>query len=204
MFPWQDLRIVWWPDPPDMRALLHPLLLLLPALASAQVVTYYVTPPTLGCNGVWAVSGMTMNCGSAPYTYSVDPPGCANPFTMTSDGDTLFIPLCAVPCTLIITNSDGIDCLGSTGTPLTIGTVSASEDLVITTANGNVEITSPQALTSARLRIMDPSGRTLIDQRLSDGDHWIIPAPLQSAGVCIITIDADGVHHVQRSTFSGR
>ncbi len=187
-----------------MRSLAHPLLLLLPSLASAQIVTYYVVPPTSGCNGIWAVSGMTMNCGSPPYTYTMDPMGCAEMLGWTSDGDTLFIPLCAMPCSLIITNSDAIECTGTTDLPSSMASAAAVGDVDLAFVNGDLQVTSPRWVTSARLRITDAVGRSILQRDLGSGDRWIIPSPLQHAGVYLFTIDADGSRFVGRTLFNVR
>lgn len=73
--------------------------------------TYYVTPPTSGCNGVWAVDGSVLSSGtcSPPYTYTISPAGCAN--YDYNNGDTLFFDLCSFPCSYsMISFSSSIPC----------------------------------------------------------------------------------------------
>ena len=82
-------------------------------MAMAQPITtigtYYVTPPSNGCNGVWAAGPIPFGQCTAPYTYSVNPPGCFDGFIGTS-GDTLFISLCSIPCEMIMIDEGGGTC----------------------------------------------------------------------------------------------
>ncbi len=68
--------------------------------------TYYLIPPTSGCNGIWAVQ-YPPNCFAT--TSFISPFGCAtiNHF----NGDTLFFDLCAIPCDFIVVNDSGTVCM---------------------------------------------------------------------------------------------
>ena len=92
-------------------------LLLMTMITSAQniITTHYIISPTSGCNGVWAISVSSANPCGAPVTYSYNPQGCAL-FGSTSSGDTIFIPLCSIPCNLTMISSSGLDtCFCGTG-----------------------------------------------------------------------------------------
>ena len=65
--------------------------------------TYYLIPPTSGCNGIWAIKD-TLNCP----TFSVSPFDCAQ-FSHIN-GDTIFLQLCAIPCEFY-TSGNGNTCL---------------------------------------------------------------------------------------------
>ncbi|MBP9083047.1 MAG: T9SS type A sorting domain-containing protein [Bacteroidia bacterium] len=80
------------------------------AKIQAQVVyspnTYFVIPPTSGCNGIWAVQYTTNCIGSNSI---ISPFGCAtiNHF----NGDTLFFDLCSIPCEYLVVNDSGSVCM---------------------------------------------------------------------------------------------
>jgi hypothetical protein len=68
-------------------------------VASSQIIysanTYYVIPPTSGCDGVWAIEDPSLSC-YGPFVYWYDPNTC---WTFShNDGDTLFLNLCSLPC----------------------------------------------------------------------------------------------------------
>jgi len=95
-----------------MQKLLSLLILtiLFTAKIQAQIVyspnTYYLIPPTLGCNGIWAVQ-YPQNCIASNSIIS--PFGCAtiNHF----NGDTLFFDLCSIPCEYLVVNDSGTVCM---------------------------------------------------------------------------------------------
>jgi hypothetical protein len=64
--------------------------------------TYYLIAPTSGCNGVWAIKD-TIACS----VYAVDPCWQFDYF----NGDTLFLKLCSIPCSIFATTSGGDPCL---------------------------------------------------------------------------------------------
>jgi hypothetical protein len=96
------------------------LLLLFCAKINAQttITTWYVIPPTNGCNGVWAVDASQFGggCGSGPFTYNMNPMGCVNMANPTIVADTLCWSLCAFPCDLTIIDMQGNMCICGTGT----------------------------------------------------------------------------------------
>lgn len=96
------------------------LLALLSCPASAQITltTYYVVPPTSGCNGLVAMgpaSNMWSGGCTPPYMYVAEPSGCAQastgwpPFWIS--GDTVYTNLCSTPCELSIWDAGGSQCV---------------------------------------------------------------------------------------------
>jgi len=82
--------------------------------AQGTLTTYYTIPPVNGCDGLWAfgpASSMHDTC-AAPFTYSVDPPGCAEspngfpPFWVS--GDTAYSNLCSTPCAFQVWSANGL------------------------------------------------------------------------------------------------
>jgi hypothetical protein len=104
----------------------------MPALYSQiNVTTYYVVPPTSGCNGVWAVSNsQSASCVGPNSSYNMNPLGCVQ-ISGPVSGDTVFWPLCAFPCDLVMINSLGISCVCNTGT--TTGFENPADLAVLTT-----------------------------------------------------------------------
>jgi hypothetical protein len=71
--------------------------------------TYYLIPPTNGCNGLWALQD---TCHYYPtYTWTG---GCGQPQTWHMNGDTLFVPLCSFPCSITGTTQSANICLHAT------------------------------------------------------------------------------------------
>lgn len=118
------------------KTLLTSAVLMLVALTqlSAQntITTWYVIPPTSGCNGVWAVdaSQFTTGCGTPPFQYILNPAGCANIMSPTVVNDTVYWPLCAFPCDLTTMDMNGVTCICGTGT--TTNTVELSSQHIVT------------------------------------------------------------------------
>lgn len=75
--------------------------------ASAQntLTTYYVIPPSNGCDGVWAFgpySALWNSC-SGPYMWLFTPAGCVEsgvgqPVPLNVVNDTIIMSLCSQPC----------------------------------------------------------------------------------------------------------
>lgn len=100
---------------------------------SAQTVinTWYVIPPTSGCNGVWAVDASQFgSCGTGPFQYNMNPMGCVQ-MTSNTAADTVYWNLCAFPCDLTIVDMSGNVCICGTGT--TTDAPEHSADRIVTT-----------------------------------------------------------------------
>lgn len=95
-----------------MKKILPLLLLAFLAVAGkaqfTTITTYYILPPTSGCNGVWAINAPQAGCGS---TYSFNPNfpmNCAN--WGPTVGDTLYLQLCSMPCDLTVMDQNAVMC----------------------------------------------------------------------------------------------
>jgi hypothetical protein len=101
--------------------------------AQTPLTTYYVIPPTGGCNGLWAFgswSGMFDGC-TGPYMYAFDPFSCVDmswgypPFQYS--GDTVFAQLCSLPCDFYIISADSnVACVWCQATP-SLGAIEQAE-----------------------------------------------------------------------------
>lgn len=98
-----------------MKNVLVLLIFIIPFGVDAQNYTYspntiYMTPPTNGCNGEWAVLDTMYSSGFCQFpVYSVNPFSCAT--ISHRNGDTLFFNLCTIPCGVTITGDSGNVCL---------------------------------------------------------------------------------------------
>lgn len=101
------------------------------ATADAQVslTTYYVVPPTSGCNGTWAFgpySDLWDQTGcTGPYVYFFDPATCVDgsqfgqPVPLNVVNDTIIMDLCSLPCGFQFYSAEGlcVQCICGTLTP---------------------------------------------------------------------------------------
>ncbi|MEI7597594.1 MAG: T9SS type A sorting domain-containing protein [Bacteroidota bacterium] len=93
--------------------------------ANQTTNTFYVIPPTNGCNGIWAINH-NLFPGCASFTYLQNP--CWLSQSWTTSGDTLFVTLCSVPCEIVASCFDGATVICGTGTPIYTSVESISEN----------------------------------------------------------------------------
>lgn len=160
--------------------------------------TVYVTPPTSGCNGVWAVQVTSVYCTpTSPYTFSMEPSGCVQLDNWGQDLGNFLIPLCSVPCTLAVTSADGVTCSGST-TDTPIGMEEQQHAQVqVNVQNGTIELVSSMLLPRQQVRVIDVSGRIQRTELLAPGQHWTLPTP-RTPGVYLVVIEGGGNTTVRR------
>lgn len=86
------------------------------ASAQTTLTTYYVIPPTNGCDGIWAFgpySSLWNSC-SGPYMWLFDPVGCVDgsqwgqPVPLNVVGDTIIMDLCSQPCDFLFYSDTGL------------------------------------------------------------------------------------------------
>ncbi len=71
--------------------------------------TYYLIPPTNGCNGVWAIKD-TVACS----LFIMDPCWQFDHI----NGDTMFLQLCYIPCSFYATANNGYPCVQAICEPI--------------------------------------------------------------------------------------
>lgn len=98
--------------------------------AQTPITTWYIIPPTSGCNGVWAIDYSQAGCGST-YLFNPSFPVACGSFT-GSVADTMFIQLCSMPCDLTVVDMNGNIC-GFCGTGTSTGVGTLSQEHIITT-----------------------------------------------------------------------
>jgi hypothetical protein len=141
--------------------------------AQTTINTWYVIPPTSGCNGVWAVdaSQLATSCGTPPYQYILNPMGCADLMNWTTVADTVYWPLCAFPCDLTTIDANGVMCICGTGT--TTDAPEQSADRITTTypnpatTAGGWNILLHQPGDNVTVNIYNPLGEVVVTQQTS-------------------------------------
>jgi hypothetical protein len=157
-------------------------------LSAQDFATVYVTPPTNGCNGVWAVQAMSVYCTStSPYTFAMEPIGCLQLDGWGQEMGNFLIPLCALPCSMTVTTGDGVTCSGSTSdAPIGMDEQRApAVNVSVNEAIIEVRSSSPQPQSVAR--IMDLQGRLHSSRPLNPGRIWQLAAP-EAAGAYLFLI----------------
>ena len=137
---------------------------------SAQTITattFYVTPPTTGCNGIWAIDATTWPC-SCTCTYSVTPFGCLNSGWPACDSiyaDTVYMKLCSVPCNIIAATFSGSVVICGTPPLLTTGIIQQSVPEIKTDFNSERILTIQNLIASEIVEIYDITGRKIQTQK---------------------------------------
>jgi len=172
-----------------MRTIPLALLLGLSTSNYGQFGTVYVTPPTDGCNGVWAVQVTSLYCTStSPYTFVMEPSGCMQLDNWDEEMGVFLMPLCAIPCSLTVTTGDSVTCSGSTS-DAPIGLEEDRAPVVKVNANGAIlEVSSSIPLPQLEVRILDMEGRLQSTRTLAPGRNWQLAAP-ETAGAYFLVID---------------
>lgn len=165
----------------------------------AQIVltTYYVIPPTNGCNGVWAMGPVSSGCFLPGTTYSFVG-NCVMPGSATISGDTILMPVCFIPCNLTTSNSSsGTYCVCDL-LSLDAGSTSASAQQTIFTswpnpANSNTLNLKSTIPLQTDVSLIDATGRTVLQQhfeRLDDVETLEISCV--PAGVYFLKFETPG------------
>lgn len=171
------------------------LLLLLSAssmLHSQTITTYYVIPPTSGCNGVWAIDALQLGCGQL-YTFA--PTACAL-FPPTIVADTAFLQLCSIPCSLSVVGPNGL--CGICGTGLSTGLEQTVSPVFTTypnpaTAQSGYTIITTRPAQEVKAEIISLAGQVALThtQAAPDGKAVFDTSTL-AAGTYIVKITVDG------------
>lgn len=166
--------------------------------AQTVLTTYYVIPPTSGCNGVWALGPVGSGCFSMGSSYTFNPGGCAPFGPYTTSGDTLLIPLCSVPCSLVVVNSmSGSYCICDMSW-LDAGSITAPAQQTIFTswpnpANSNVLHLKSTVPLQTDVTLIDATGRTVLQHHYEKlGDLETLDISCIPAGVYFLKFETPG------------
>lgn len=148
--------------------------------------TYYVIPPTNGCNGIWAIQTPSINC----YQYTVYPYACSEIDHV--NGDTLFLSLCSIPC--------NFETAGDAACPQLICSIDYSAETIGSTGStGATGVTGYTGTTGATGR----TGNTGTNGINTVQDDEIQIYPNSSNGMFIITSEITESGMIEIYTITG-
>ena len=179
--------------------------------AQTTLTTYYVIPPTNGCDGIWAFgpySTMWADRGSAPYQWLFNPASCVDPqgfnVPLNVVNDTILMALCSQPCDFELYSVDIGLCntlicgIGPTGVvemapeaSVIIGPnpVPSSAPVLVLTSGFN----GPQ-----RAQVLDLSGRSVLMRTLNGGRNELDLHGIPTGGYLLLLQDNAGHLSTQR------
>jgi hypothetical protein len=162
-------------------------------------VLYYI-PPTMGCNGVVALSLPVYNdcIGGGGGAMTMWPMYCINMGGAWTNADTVFIPLCNDPCEFAIMDDFGNACMCSVGLPTTVASaIPSSLQWSISRSDGRLDIHSAMHVKKALCRVFSATGQLLTERALPPGLDWRVLIPGTSQ-LLVITITSEGSLFVAR------
>ena len=152
------------------------------------VTTWYVVPPTSGCNGIWAIDATTWPCFTGGCTYMFPTPFGCTPSVPTCDSivaDTLYIPLCSLPC--YIAASCGPVALVCSILPPVTTSINQTNQQEIKTIFSNNTLSIENLISDDFIEIYDVPGRLIISKK-SSGTNEEIDFSLLSRQVYILLV----------------
>ena len=129
--------------------------------------TYYLIPPTSGCNGIWAVQYPP----SCIATISIISPfGCASINHL--NGDTLFFDLCSIPCEYLVVNDSGTVCMNCLVFQQTTSVIETPESVENVTVypnpfNDKIEVANENNIQS-EIILFDITSRKILQQKFTN------------------------------------
>ncbi|MCC7502356.1 MAG: T9SS type A sorting domain-containing protein [Flavobacteriales bacterium] len=179
--------------------------------AQTALTTYYVIPPSNGCDGIWAFgpySTMWANCGTAPYQWLFDPIACVDPqgvnIPLNVVNDTIVMPLCSQPCNFELYSVDSGLCqilICGIG-PTALADVTGEARLII--GPNPVPSSAPLLLLNTvnngpqHLQVLDFAGRSLLVRTLNGGRSELDVSGIPPGGYLLLIRNDDGHMSTQR------
>lgn len=180
--------------------------------AQNTLTTYYVIPPTNGCDGTWAFgpySALWSTC-TGPYTYLFDPMTCVDgsqwgqPIPLNVVGDTIIMDLCSQPCDFLFYADTGL-CLVCICGPLISTGVSGqpSEGALSIGPNpvpsgSSVIVLRATSLGPHHVQVLDVAGREMIARTLNGPRSELDLSGIPPGGYLLLVKDDAGRLSVQR------
>lgn len=179
----------------------------------SPLTTYFIEPPTNGCDGLWAFgpySTMWAACGSAPYQWLFNPTSCTTPegvnVPLSVVNDTIMVQLCSLPCSFELYSAEVGLCFvelceipgGTTG--LTgIGTqVRRSIAPNPVPPSAPYLVLDPSCEDEMHALILDMTGREHRQQVLRQGDTQLDLGTIPAGGYLLLLRDARGAVTLHR------
>ncbi len=196
------------------RSLVTLLCLYACTLGSAQttLTTYYVIPPTNGCDGIWAFgpySSLWSSC-SGPYMWLFDPVDCVDsgsgqPVPLNVMGDTIIMDLCSQPCDFLFYSADqGLCAWCICGLLIPTHISGTGSDISFTIGPNPVPINSPFLVLNTadtglhHVQVMDLAGRSVLFRTVNGGRTELDLHGIPSGGYLLLIRDEVGHLSTQR------
>ncbi len=176
------------------------------ASAQTALTTYYVVPPTNGCDGVWAFgpdSALWSAC-TGPYTWIFDPIDCVDgsqwgqPIPLNVVGDTIIMDLCSQPCDFLFYGDTGL-CVQCICGPLILSNgPSPDETSSLSIGPNPVPIGSPvltlntNDLGPHQVQVLDLAGRTLLQTAVQGSRAQLDLSGIPAGGYLLLVRDGRG------------
>lgn len=175
----------------------------------ATLSTYYVIPPTSGCNGVWAFgpySSLWATC-TGPYAWLFDPFSCVDypggvPTNLNVVNDTIVMDLCSLPCEFLFYADTGLCAQLICGT-VPLGQAEADPGGAVILHGDLLSSADPvlsvslQALEPAPMMLLDAGGRVCVRRTVAPGESRIPLGPI-APGPYLVIFQGDGNWIVHR------
>jgi hypothetical protein len=173
-------------------------LLATPVEAQVSLTTYWLIPPTMGCDGLWAfgpASAVMDTCPASTWNFApfncVDFPGGIPPFPNTV-GDTVIVAICSLPCTFQVTTDTGICmvCIAPVYTTAEAPAYSKSRLRIAPNPIGSSDrelVLDGLSVTHGTLAIKNATGQTLFAKEISQLPMAVVLPDLAS-GVYLVEV----------------
>jgi hypothetical protein len=181
--------------------------------AQTTLTTYYVIPPTNGCDGTWAFGPYSAlwNACTGPYTWIFDPIDCVDgsqwgqPIPLNVVGDTIIMDLCSQPCDFLFYADTGLCMvcfcgpLIPTDLPGIAGEGSFSIGPNPVPSNSPVLVLNPGNNGPQHAQVLDLAGRSLLVRTLNGGRSELDLKGIPPGGYLILLRDDAG--HISSQRF---
>lgn len=175
--------------------------------AQVSLTTYYIVPPTSGCNGLWAYGPASDLFGSGqctgPYTYNTDPFGCAESSSSGSfppfwiSGDTVYSNLCSLPCTFELISAESPEPCVYCQVTLFMGTGTIEEHTVPVITSNPINSWDPYLRVELgagahTLHVLDALGRLVLTHSVNGGPVVLDLSGLGAGSYSLRALHEDG------------
>jgi hypothetical protein len=106
-------------------------------------------------------------------------------------GDTIFYPLCSVPCDLYLNCEDGSTVVCQTGGFTSTEARPNDPELSLLQEGGLLGIQLRRPVSEAFVTVHDAEGRLVFAERLGGGERWVLDRFGTAAGSAMITLTTE-------------
>jgi hypothetical protein len=182
------------------------------ASAQTTLTTYYVVPPSNGCDGVWAFgpySALWTSC-SGPYTWLFEPAGCVDgsqggvPFPLNVVNDTIIMDLCSLPCDFLFYGDTGLCVVCICGPLIPTNLPGPATEAIFSMGPNPVPIGSPVLTLNTigtgthHVQVLDMAGRSLLQATVTGGRSELDLSGIPAGGYLLLARNDTGRLITQR------